>query len=376
LLSTVIAGAMGLGIAALSYYGTPPALHLARVIVGFACFYGTLALVSLLSAAIGLACGDRLRRVQIGLGPRVYSRPGAGLFLDVRAVPLGISFRMRQPPGAPGSGPRRFAVTVVTAPVVALPLWLPAVPASDRPVALVGWCGAWLWTMTSVEPASGRTWLGFALGGAGGGPVDDRLLRFHVAVEAVAAGDVESARAELECGRAEGWPDELVAILDLALGYTREDYPVMIKKAEDLLARDWSGAVIPMVPTVNAMLAQALHRAAEADQLPLLDAVIRADMAVAASGLSRDPTFGPSTTALRSALVGDYERALPAARRAVEAAEEPRARADDLCTLALVYSGLGQRRKAERALERAAGLAPDLVRIAATRRRIEGAPGR
>jgi membrane-associated protease RseP (regulator of RpoE activity) len=318
--------------------------------------------------------GVRVRRVVIGLGPRLadWSRPNRTVVLRAFPVLLTVTVRAGDPPVRV-----RMWVTALCSTLTELSMAIVAVLVANGPVlrgAAVAGCVTALYSLLPHRSATSTStgWLLFRLPFAGPDLVRqlDAAPLVAAAIENAHAGEL--AEAERLAGRLrEKYPDlrsaisARIAVLE-AMGRYSEAMVLAVRLASDLEQDPGEAA------GSFAALAGLACVTVEAGQV---DSEI--GLATASQALENAATLGYPTyrlngvRALLELLSGNLDRAIALARLAAGSGDDVLVRADDLATLARAHMAAGDNRAAREALTEAEKLASWWPRVANTRSRLE-----
>lgn len=319
----------------------------------------------LASAAVG---GGTVRRLVVGVGPRVVDWSTPHRIVAVRALPVMLSVSVR-----PTRSPVRVRIWVsaVCAFAVEVALAVTAVGVADGPFTRGFAAGAVGSLVLSLVPKRTATttsigWLLFRLPWTGADVEAAPLI--GKAVEAARAGDV--ATAERMAARLRTtYPDLRPA---LAARITVLEAQGRYAEATVLAVRLTIDADTGQSANAFAALAGLACATVEAGQL---DAEV--GLTTAGQAIENATTLGyPShrlngTRAMIELLRGNLKEAITLARLAAGTGDDLLTRADDLATLARAHMAAGDNRTARKIIGEAEKLARWRPRVANTRTRLE-----
>ncbi|MFC1420213.1 hypothetical protein [Streptacidiphilus cavernicola] len=372
-LSALASAVSGVGVVLVAVREADPETRLALILVGFVASFAVGPVASLLAAVFSVLGGGRLAWLGLGVGPWCGVFLVGRTLLELRLVPVWVGFRVsagRVGPRAPGAAIRVSALLLGLLLSGQL-LWL--LPVRFQLVAVVGWSLSGLSWLLSPGQESRRSVLRQLrdLTFPSASTRAEVPLRHLVGLLFMLMdGDVAQARAELELLRGDGSAALLVVGEQAVLG-AECDLPGLLAAVEATQDQEWPDAPLPVARIVRVNTAAAVLRAAEAGQLPLAEALSRADQVIGQAGTADGGAHDPDLCALRAVLAGEFAQGRGFIAGSVRSRGYRLSWADQLCTLALAHAGLGESGAAEAALAKARRLTPGYPRAAVVAERIQ-----
>jgi hypothetical protein len=319
-----------------------------------------------------LVAGVSVRRVVVGIGPRVADWSTPQRVVAVRAVPvmLSVSVRATRTPVRV-----RMWVSALCACAFEVGLAVVAVMAASGPFTrgfAIAAVGSLVLSLVPKQTATTTStgWLLFRLPWAG----DDTARQMEAApaigraVEAAQAGDLATAE-RMAAHLRESYPDlrtalaARISVLE-AQGRYQEAMILAVKLTTDAPARE--------AATAFAALAGLACATVEAGQLDAEVGLSTASQAIENAAVLGYPSYQLNgARAMVELLRGNLKEAITLARLAAGAGDDLLARADDLATLARAHMAAGDNRTARQVLSEAEKLAKWWPRVAKTRTRLE-----
>lgn len=320
----------------------------------------------LLELLLARGLGARVTDVEIGFGPVVRRRPGAGRLIEIRAVPIRYQAKYLPRREHYARDKRLLMSSGLVSPLLIVAVAAPFLPGWGASSMLLFVLACVLMRALAKEKYCGRRVIFRILRRTK--PERDaelnepRFADFAHSYDAIFYGDLATAESLLPTVRANQWPLDGAKLIVEALHEVRAEYEAAVAVVGTY---DESKRMLADLETVRLALLMAEMRPEAKEQAVLLGgAFLRTQTHIA------DRNSFASMLALFRLETGQPDVARKVAKRFLRNVGTPLEIADALCTRARIEVALGRRDRAAKTLRRAHAFAPWHARIGIVRERL------